>query len=114
MNANCLIEWISSAIVDEYKKDNKHLFVATNGNEQLILTCHRVEYSHGRVPHITLIWLNDDGIKVLYQDIVDATGQIKHGVGDLQGEHTARENIEDIWLALMKKCPTSRFRTPAI
>jgi hypothetical protein len=104
MNAEYLATWIDLAKVDKYEHENKQVFVATNVNEQLILTCHRVEYPHGLHPHVILVWIKDGTSELLYQDILDDKfGQMKHSTGNLTGEYTARENIETVWVALVKK-----------
>ena len=95
MTAESLAKWIASAEVDQYTKNNKEVYIATTGNEQLILTCHRVEYPHGLHPHINIVYINDDTSELLYQD------QITHSIGNLDGEHCVRENVETVWVALL-------------
>ena len=104
MNIDFLTVWIKSAVVDEYKNGNKQVIIATKGNEQLLLICHRVEYSHGLHPHVNLIWINNGTSELLYQDIVDATyGQVIHSTGNLEGEHIPSENLETIWRVLLER-----------
>lgn len=99
-NAEYLAEWMLSAKVDRYEGDNKQVFVATKGNEQLIMTCHWVKYSHGLCPHINIVLIKDGDSELLYQDIIDEKyGEIKHGTGNITGNNGIRENIETIWHA---------------
>ena len=101
MNAEFLSTWIESAQVDKYEKEHKRIFVATQDNQQLILTCHQVEYPHGLHPHINVVLVSDGESELIYQDIVDEKfGQILHSTGSIYGPHTARENVETIFAAL--------------
>lgn len=102
MTAEELARWISTADVQRYGSNGKEVFIATDLNKQLILTCHRVAYPHGLFPHIKVVWIDTGRVELLYQDMInEQSGQIMGGIGSIQGLHTARENIETIWCALM-------------
>lgn len=103
MTAEELAKWISTADVQKYSGNGKEVFVATELNKQLILTCHRVAYPHGLYPHTKVVWIDTGRAELLYQDVVnELTGQILGGIGSITGLHTARENVETIWCALME------------
>jgi len=111
VNAECLAEWVKTAIVDKYESEHKLVLVATKNNEQLILTCNRVLYPHGRHPHINLVWIKDGISELLHQTIVDEIfGQIRYTTGNLSGENCSGENLETVFSSLImkaKECATS-------
>lgn len=106
MNADWLAGWIKFADVDKYTNGNKEVYVATKGNEQLILTCQRVAYppSDMLFPHANIVWIKDGEAELVYQDIIDDVyGQVKHSTGNISGDFGARENVETIWCALYNR-----------
>jgi hypothetical protein len=89
MNIKFLVDWIKSAVIDEYESCNKQVIVATNGNEQLILYRHQVGFN--------IVWLSNGTSELLYQDC----SQITHS--NLAGEDGPRENVETVWCALKNR-----------
>ncbi len=101
MNAEYLASWIKEADVDKHKLADKEVFVASKGNEHLILTCHRVQYSCGLYPHTNLVWIKNGVAELVWQDILsEESGQTTHSTGNITGLCSAGENIETVWLAL--------------
>jgi len=102
MNAEFLAKWIATAEVDHYKniEKNKEVFTATENNKQLILTCCRVSYENGIYAHINIVWIDSGVSKLVYQDIV-SDGRIIYSTGSIEGEFSARENVELICLAFL-------------
>lgn len=117
MKAEYLADWIASAKeADMYKKSDRELFIATNYNEQLILTCYRVPYptldgfSHSPVAHVNIIWIKDGVSEVLHQDMLDETyGQTTHSIVNLDGEWGSRENLETVYCAFYKRTKTKEI-----
>ncbi len=107
MNIKPLIEWISSAVVDVYKKGDKCVYVSSKGNSRLILICDGCNYTEQNLPNFTLVWLDGEYVggysEILYQDIVNSIGEVTHAIGDLEGDFTARESLEDVWTALYQR-----------
>jgi hypothetical protein len=102
MKAEFLAKWIASANVDHYKneKQNKEVFIATENNKQLVLTCCRVSYPNGVYAHINIVWIDNGVSKLIYQDIL-SEGRIVCSTGCIEGDFTARENVEIICLAFL-------------
>lgn len=105
--AEYLKDWIQIAEVESYTKDKKQIFVAKHkNNDQLILTCERVEYRDGygpdyclTVPHITIVFHQNQKVYLISKDVLsEKSGQTTHSTGMVCGE-----DIETIWLALMQR-----------
>jgi hypothetical protein len=97
-----LAEWVRSAAqVDKYVKEDKEIYVATNGNKQLVLTCHRVmyEYISKKIAHVNMVWMDNGTATVIHQDILgEKFGQTTHSTGLIWGE-----DVESVWLQLYNR-----------
>lgn len=107
MKAEYLADWIAtpSVRVDKYEKDNKTVVVASEGNKQLIVILERVKYASGYVnSHINIVWINNGQSDLLYQDILgNQINETIHATGNMDGDHTPRENVETVYSALWKR-----------